>query len=139
MLKSQGFTMAHGPGWDLEDRSLEDLSKNSLQKMQLLLMQEILHHLGCKKTCKIWDKLRINWLAGFLNHQQYHSEDFAGYIFIRLHHYFLFIFNKFTKVYTSNFINRTCPMVDSKKNQPRTFLSRLQESDHPAVGRCCQF
>ena len=28
-------------------------------------MEEILHHLGCKKPCKYWDKLPINWLAGF--------------------------------------------------------------------------
>ena len=28
-------------------------------------MEEILHHLGCIKPCKWWDKLSINWLAGF--------------------------------------------------------------------------
>ena len=44
-----------------------------------------------KNPCKIWDKLPINWLARFLNNQQYHSEEFAGYIVIRLHDYFLFI------------------------------------------------
>ena len=27
----------------------------------LLLMAEILHHLGCIKPCKWWDKLPINW------------------------------------------------------------------------------
>ena len=27
----------------------------------VLLMEEILHHLGCKKPCKSWDKLPINW------------------------------------------------------------------------------
>ena len=27
----------------------------------LLLMQEILHRLGCVKPCKQWDKLHINW------------------------------------------------------------------------------
>ena len=27
----------------------------------LLLMEEILHHLGCIKPCKYWDKLPINW------------------------------------------------------------------------------
>ena len=34
-------------------------------------MAEILHHLGYIQPCKSWDKLPINWLAGFLNHQQY--------------------------------------------------------------------
>ena len=29
------------------------------------------NHLGCIKSCKKRDKLPINWLAGFLNHQQY--------------------------------------------------------------------
>ncbi len=28
-------------------------------------MAEILHHLGCIKPYKKWDKLPINWLAGF--------------------------------------------------------------------------
>ena len=27
----------------------------------ILLMEEILHHLGCIKPCKEWDKLPINW------------------------------------------------------------------------------
>ena len=27
----------------------------------ILLMEEILHHLGCKKPCKSGDKLPINW------------------------------------------------------------------------------
>ena len=27
----------------------------------VLLMEEILHHLGCIKPCKSWDKLLINW------------------------------------------------------------------------------
>ena len=27
----------------------------------LLLMEDILHHLGCMKPCKWWDKLPINW------------------------------------------------------------------------------
>ena len=27
----------------------------------VLLMEEILHHLGCIKSCKSWDKLHINW------------------------------------------------------------------------------
>ena len=29
--------------------------------MLMLLMEEILHHLGCIKPCKSWDKLHINW------------------------------------------------------------------------------
>ena len=32
----------------------------------ILLMEEILHHLGCKKPCESYDKLPINWLPGFL-------------------------------------------------------------------------
>ena len=32
----------------------------------ILLMEEILHHLGCMKPCKSLDICRINWLAGFL-------------------------------------------------------------------------
>ena len=27
----------------------------------ILLMEETLHHLGCIKPCKFWDKLHINW------------------------------------------------------------------------------
>ena len=27
---------------------------------------------GCIKPCKEWDIYHLNWLAGFLNHQQYH-------------------------------------------------------------------
>ena len=38
------------------------------QPLLILLMEEILHHLGCIKACK-WDIYHINWLAGFLNHQ----------------------------------------------------------------------
>ena len=34
-------------------------------------MEEILHHLGCIKPCKYWDKLPTATGAGFLNHQQY--------------------------------------------------------------------
>ena len=29
----------------------------------LLLIEEILHHLGCVKPCKEWDKLPINWVS----------------------------------------------------------------------------
>jgi len=40
------------------------------------LMEEILHHLGCTKNpanSRIFTHIyHINWLAGFLNHQQYH-------------------------------------------------------------------
>ena len=32
----------------------------------ILLMAEILHHLGCMKPYKEWDIYHINWLAGFL-------------------------------------------------------------------------
>ena len=34
--------------------------------VNIRLMEEILHHLGCKRTCKEWDKLPIEWLTGFL-------------------------------------------------------------------------
>ena len=36
------------------------------EKEKVLLMEEILHHLGCLKPCKKRDKLPVNWLAGFL-------------------------------------------------------------------------
>ncbi len=36
------------------------------QNLELLLMKEILHHLGCIKPCKKWDIYHINSLAGFL-------------------------------------------------------------------------
>ena len=35
----------------------------------ILLMEEILHHLGCIKPYGYWDIYYINWLAEFLNHQ----------------------------------------------------------------------
>ena len=35
------------------------------QPLLILLMEEILHHLGCIKASK-WDIYHINWLAGFL-------------------------------------------------------------------------
>ena len=40
----------------------------------ILLMEEILHDLGCIKPCKEWDKLPTSpdEFTGFLNHQQYH-------------------------------------------------------------------
>jgi len=31
------------------------------ERQKLLLMAEIPHHLKCKKTCKYWEKLPINW------------------------------------------------------------------------------
>ncbi len=31
------------------------------QRTAILLMEEILHHLGCIKPCKQWEKLRLNW------------------------------------------------------------------------------
>ena len=33
----------------------------TLQGINILLMEEILHHLGCIESCKQWDKLAINW------------------------------------------------------------------------------
>ena len=40
---------------------------------EILLMEEILHHLGCMKPCKYWDFNYQPQLVnpGFLNHQQY--------------------------------------------------------------------
>ena len=35
--------------------------KGSLQNGLILLMEEILHHLGCIKPRTYWDKLPINW------------------------------------------------------------------------------
>ena len=35
----------------------------------ILLLEEILHHLGCIKPHGYWDIYYINWLAEFLNHQ----------------------------------------------------------------------
>ena len=37
----------------------------------LLFLEEILHHLLSMKPYETWNVLHINWLAGFLNHQQY--------------------------------------------------------------------
>ena len=61
----------------------------------LLLMEEILHHLGCIKPCKSWDKLPTSTgLAGFLNHQQYVDDNVdldlqrfgcSGYLFSKNH------------------------------------------------------
>ena len=33
----------------------------AVQSGEVLLMEEIVHHLGCIKPCKSWDKLPINW------------------------------------------------------------------------------
>ena len=44
----------------------------------LLLMEEILHHLGCIKPYEYLDIYSINWLAGFLNHQQYNYLQVSG-------------------------------------------------------------
>ena len=36
-------------------------------RWSIVLVEEILHHLGCIKPCEYWDKLLpTNWLAGFL-------------------------------------------------------------------------
>ena len=36
-------------------------------------MEEILHHLECMKPCIYWEKLPINWLAGFLQSTVWHQ------------------------------------------------------------------
>ena len=48
--------MCHHPKW---------CAKRIWVAQPILLMEEILHHLECKKTCKQWDGQPINWLAGF--------------------------------------------------------------------------
>ena len=39
--------------------------------IRVLLMEELLHHLGCKKPVSNGITTNLNWFAGFLNHQQY--------------------------------------------------------------------
>ena len=55
-------------------RAKGEIKKGAGLKLQL--MEEILHHLGCTKNpanSTIFTHIyHINWLAGFLNHQQYH-------------------------------------------------------------------
>ena len=55
-------------------RAKGEIKKGAGLKLQL--MEEILHHLGCTKNpanSRIFTHIyHINWLAGFLNHQQYH-------------------------------------------------------------------
>ena len=48
---------------DKKSTSFLTTQNQTKQKRQvvLLLMEEILHHLGCIKPCKSWDKLPINW------------------------------------------------------------------------------
>ena len=41
----------------------------SISHVAILLMEEILHHLGCRTPCKLQDIHHINWLAGFLKRQ----------------------------------------------------------------------
>ena len=45
----------------LASKFVRNLGYKTLQCPSLLLMEEILHHLGCIKPCKSWDKLPINW------------------------------------------------------------------------------
>ncbi len=42
-------------------RNLGGIESLSIKPVNILLMEEILHHLGCIKPCKWWDKLPINW------------------------------------------------------------------------------
>ena len=41
------------------------LGSRSVPAGFILLMEEILHHLGCIKPCEWWDNLHPKWLAGF--------------------------------------------------------------------------
>ena len=38
-----------------------NLNKVPISSYIILMMEEILHQLGCIKPCKYWDKLHINW------------------------------------------------------------------------------
>ena len=44
------------------------------QHYVLLLMEEVLHHLGCIKPSEEWEKLPTSTGTGFLNHQQYYYD-----------------------------------------------------------------
>jgi len=45
----------------IHEKKLTDVSKSVFFCGLILLMEGILHHLGCIKPCKYWDKLHINW------------------------------------------------------------------------------
>ena len=49
----------------------------------LLLMEEILQHLGCKKTCKRWDKLPISWCRiSAINSSIVHPDEWRSIIIV---------------------------------------------------------
>ena len=49
----------------------ENHLNQTIHVQRLLWMEEISNnHLRCKQPCKYWAIYHINWLAGFLNHQQ---------------------------------------------------------------------
>ena len=53
---------------------IAQLEKETSNKV-LLLMEEILHHPGCKKPCKQWD-IYLNWFSRWISgcHQQYYLD-----------------------------------------------------------------
>ena len=57
----KGPTAASGFG-----DGIEEAVTRFEQKKEILLMEEILHHLECIKPFKLWDIYHTNWLAGFL-------------------------------------------------------------------------
>ena len=64
--KSRLFTPLQVPGQKFQPTYDHKLTIHFHPAGQhILLMAEILHHLGCMIPYKSWDKLPINWLAGF--------------------------------------------------------------------------
>ena len=66
LYKETGFsdlsgTILCGTGDLWQIKHPENLSSVKLVELSGLLIEEILHHLGCKKPCEWWDKLPINW------------------------------------------------------------------------------
>ena len=70
----KGPTAASGFGDGIEE------AVTRFEKEEILLMEEILHHLGCIKPCKLWDIYHTSWcriyqpyeafLGGFLEESQ---------------------------------------------------------------------
>ena len=50
----------------LEETDMSILPLQIKLETNILLMEKILHHLGCMKPCKSWDKLPTSTGAGFL-------------------------------------------------------------------------
>ena len=65
LVASEVFSNLRGVNINFVDGKLDQkLMKDLYRKIKealLLLMEEILHHLGCMKPCRKWDILHINW------------------------------------------------------------------------------